>query len=118
MAGDKALLSSKFADRFPDAARIGHAPMMRVANREPAPPLPLPSPTGFAHDMRALRKNVARIGVQPLHGGGSNQPTPALAFPSHSKSRPGMALDRASDDFLKRFPDAARLGHANGRTSS
>jgi hypothetical protein len=116
MAGDRALRGG-FNDRFPHAARIGHATMMRVANREPAPAPPLPSPTGFAHDMRALRKNVARVGVQATHGGGSSQPPAPTAFPSHSKSRPGMALDRAGDDFLKRFPDAARLTNASGRTS-
>jgi hypothetical protein len=117
MAGDKALLSSKFADRFPHAARIGHQAMARVANRAPAPPLPLNPSVSFTKDARQLRRAVARIGVQPLHGGGSNQPpTPRPSSP-HSRSGAGMALDRAASGFAQRFPDAARIKNADGRTS-
>jgi hypothetical protein len=116
MAGDAALKG--FESRFPGVAgRIGHMISRSVANRDPAPPLPLNPSVSFTKDARQLRRAVARVTVQATHGGGSSQPPAPTVFPSHSKSRPGMALDRAASGFAQRFPDAARIKNADGRTS-
>jgi hypothetical protein len=107
MAGDAALRG--FNARFPDAARLGHRDMISVANREPAPPLPLSGamPRGsFAKRF----PDIARVQIIP--------PNHVDAPPPHSRSRNAIAQDAASaDGFLKRFPDAARLGIVSGRAS-